>query len=631
MERGSFSSRGRWEGLVEGGVVWGIVSLCMGGLVASLWVLLGGRGWVWEQAWAMVGERCALGLDALSAWFAVPLSIVGGLGAVYGRGYMRHAGWGMRMRGWWWYAALLASMWVVLMARSRMVFLLAWEVMTLTSFFLVMLEGQGVESRRAGWMYLVAGHLGMAALVVWSVLVPWGGVAKASMSLVFLVGLVGFGVKAGMVPLHVWLPEAHTVAPSHVSAMMSGVMIKMGVYGILRTLVWAGELEEWWGWSLICVGVLSGILGATNALAQRDMKRLLAYSSVDNVGIIMMGLGCGVVGRALGMSIVSACGFAGALLHVWHHAIFKGLLFLGAGAVMDGVGTRNLNELGGIGQRMRWTSVCVCIGALAMAAAPVLNGSVSEGLVVVGGMLGGQAAGMHALGPVGVVVGMALTGALAALCSVVLFGIAFLGEARSAAAAQAKEVGVAMRAPMVVLAALCVMTGCVPILTMMGSMPVIAQLMGNEGGSALEMVWRMTKGMSVVAVSLVGMGLLLHALRQRAIERNGRVWQPTWGCGYLEPTARMQYSGLSLVQPVLRVLGWLVCVRESGGQVAETFPRAAMFKREVSDAVTYSLHRVMSKMRGVVEWVRILQHGRVHAYLLYIVLTLLVLLAWKGR
>jgi len=526
------------------------------------------------------------------------------------------------------------------MARNAVLFLSAWEVMTVASFFLVTMDDERAEVREAGWLYLVAAHAGTAVLIGLFVMLgaargceafSSGGSVVPQAGLLFVLAVAGFGVKAGLVALHVWLPEAHPAAPSHVSALMSGVMIKTGVYGMMRMLVLLGEPAAWWGWSLIVIGVMTGVVGAMHAIVQRDMKRVLAYSSVDNVGIIMIGVGCGVLGRALEMPVMSICGFAGALLHVLHHGLFKGLLFMGAGAVVQRTGTRMLGELGGLARRMRWTGVVMCTGVLAMAGAPVLNGGVSEALVLMSGLYGMQAAGADAAAGLVALGGLALTGGLAALCSVMLYGVAFLGEARSRASEVAEEVGMGMRMPMVILAGLCVMTGCGAPVTLMACEPALTALTGTLKPGVMGVPFGLLTGMSSVVLTVAGVGAVIYAGRRRLRAGAGSAVQPTWGCGYVQPTARMQYTGMSFVQPVVRLFGWIVGMREEWAMEAGAFPRAAEVRREVDDGVVRRLYAPLCELGKVMERVRMLQHGRVHLYLMYIVVTLLLILLWKAR
>ncbi len=329
----------------------------------------------------MPGARLALRIDGLSAFFLIPVSLVTALTAVYAPGYARAHAHGGRFP-WPWYNALAAAMLLVPAAADGLLFLIAWESMSLASFFLVMSHCEDEATQRAGWIYLVAAHIGAAFLIALFALAgaSWAGGAAAAAApagLLFVLAVVGFGAKAGFMPAHVWLPEAHPAAPSPVSAVMSGVMIKTGIYGILRSLTVLGAPEPWWGWTLLAIGVVSGILGVLYTLAQHDLKRLLAYHSVENMGIIALGLGLGVLGRSYARPALAALGFAGALLHVLNHALFKSPLFLAAGAVDARTGTRDIDRLGGLLKRMPVTGASFLVGAAAISALPPLNGFAS--------------------------------------------------------------------------------------------------------------------------------------------------------------------------------------------------------------------------------------------------------------
>ncbi len=300
----------------------------------------------------------SVGIDPLSAIFILPIVIVVSAAALYGVQYLGGSHYASR-RGpmCFFFNALAASMLLVVTARNGLFFLMVWEGMSLASFFLVMSEHERATVRRAGWTYLVAMHLGTACLWVLFLLLGQdaGSLEFATLSsgttpsgILFLLALIGFGTKAGLVPLHVWLPEAHPAAPSHVSAVMSGVMIKTGIYGLFRTLSFFGEMPVWWGWTFIAVGIVSGILGVAFATAQHDLKRLLAYCSVENIGVIVLAMGIGMLGVSYHNGAMAFFGFLGALLHVINHALFKSLLFLGAGSVQYRTGTRDMNRLGGL-------------------------------------------------------------------------------------------------------------------------------------------------------------------------------------------------------------------------------------------------------------------------------------------
>ncbi len=452
------------------GVAGAVSGSLLGLFAAGRCVVLGAGRESFVAAWSVPGGSFALTLDALGGIFLVPTFLLGALCAIYGHGYLaandraRCSG-----RAWFFFNVLLASIAVVFVAGNAVLFLVSWEVMAVSSFFLVTLHDEEEQARQAGWTYLVASHLGTAFLIALFALLGHragsldfcafeavAGDGGARTGLFFALALVGFGVKAGLMPLHVWLPEAHPAAPSHVSALMSGVMIKTGIYGIVRTLGFLGPAAPWWGWVLIGVGAVSGLGGVIFALAQHDLKRLLAYHSVENIGIITMGLGVGVLGVAWGSPSLAALGFAGALLHVVNHAIFKGLLFLGAGAVLTATGTRNIERLGGLMRVAPWTGVTFLVGAAAISGLPPFNGFVSEFLILIGAMKGVATLPAGGAAPLLIVVAaLALIGGLAAACFAKAFGIVFLGTPRAPLPAGAADPGMRMKAPLALLAAAC--------------------------------------------------------------------------------------------------------------------------------------------------------------------------------
>jgi NADH:ubiquinone oxidoreductase subunit 5 (subunit L)/multisubunit Na+/H+ antiporter MnhA subunit len=449
-----------------------------------------------------------------------------------------------------------------------------------------------------------------------------------------LLAVIGFGTKAGFIPLHTWLPEAHPAAPSHVSAVMSGIMIKTGIYGLVRTLTFLGAPAEWWGWTLVGVGAASGVLGVLLALAQHDLKRLLAYHSLENIGIIALGLGLGLVGLSRGDPTLAVLGFAGGLLHVVNHAMFKGLLFLGAGAVAHATGTREIDRLGGLIKKMPWTAGTFLIGSAAISALPPLNGFVSEFLIYLGSF------SAVATSPVAVaiptliaVAALALIGGLAAACFAKAFGVVFLGEARSEEVRRAHEAPAPMRAAMIALAACCVLLGLLsavvvprlaPAISVATGLPLEAarQPLAYAGGPLL---W-ITAGAAVLLAVLGGLTLLRRKLLAgRQVGQAG-----TWDCGYAAPTARMQYTASSFAQPLTDLFRLFLRTRRTGKEPEGLFPKEASLETHTPDVFRDGLFRpaflgaawLMTRLR----W---LQHGRLQLYVLYIVLTLLVLLVWK--
>ena len=440
----------------------GTVLACIVGMVPVVQTLLGHHWTSLRLIWQAPTQDLLLGLDPLSAFFLVPVLVLGALAAIYGRTYMlayrAHKSLGAATCA---FNVLMAAMVTVVLARSTVLFLVAWEAMTLSSYLLVTFEHEDKDVRRAGLVYLVAAHVGEACLLAMFLLLDRhaGGLgfdAFAAMPLpsagfaasIFVLAAVGFGIKAGFLPFHVWLPEAHAAAPSHVSALMSGVMIKLGLYGLLRVATFLPP-ASWWGPALLTLGMAGALWGISLALYQRDMKRVLAYSSVENMGIITLGVGLAFWRASVGDFALAALGACGALLHVWNHVVMKGLMFFCAGSVLHGSGSKDMEKLGGLMKRMPHTGLAMLVGAVAIAGLPPLNGFVSEWLLYLG-LMGDNPSrtgsiSIAALLATGV---LACIGGLAAICFVRLTGIVLLGEGRSPAAQHAHESSIGMRGPM---------------------------------------------------------------------------------------------------------------------------------------------------------------------------------------
>jgi hydrogenase-4 component B len=415
-------------------------------LAAAVWVLAGGAEFEWRSGFPVGGEPLHVRFDAISAFFIALLSIVGGACAVYSSEYWTdeaHPRSARAGRVWW--SGLLMSLGAVLLSSNGLHFLVAWELFAVSCYFLITLDRQRAETRQAGWLFLAASHAATLCLFAFFATMAartgsWelGPMRERSdLSPLFWLALLGFGVKAGMFPLHIWLPSAHANAPSHVSAVLSGVAIKAGIYGLVRFSGWlpppAGA-----GWVVAALGVASAVLGVAFALGQHDLKRLLAYHSVENIGIILIGLGFALVARAQGNAAWGLLALAGALLHVWNHGLFKSLLFLGSGSVVHATGTREMSLLGGLWRAMPWTAGLFMLGAVAISGLPPLNGFISEWLVFLGLFDAVNSPGSVALATIPALVLLGMTGALALACFTKVCGIVFLGQPRSGAAERAR-------------------------------------------------------------------------------------------------------------------------------------------------------------------------------------------------
>lgn len=620
--------RSRLAGLVAvGGAIAG------GGIgLAGALQALGGWSGELDAAWQVPGGSLVMGLDPLSGYFLVPLFALGPLCALYGRRYLAGAVLPAAQLN-----LLIAAMSLVLIARHALLFLLAWEVMTVLAYLLVTREHMDSEVRRAGWTYLIASHVAVIALLALfvvlgsqaggaldfvSIAASWRGDGAVG---ILILALLGFGIKAGVVGLHVWLPEAHAAAPSHVSALMSGVLIKLGVYGILRVALIVSP-GSWFAVTLMLLGVAGALFGIALALSQRDLKRVLAYSSVENVGIVLIGLGLGFWARGHGDPGLAAIAFAGGLLHLWNHAAMKGLLFLGAGSLVHGAGTRDVERLGGLLRRMPWTGCLVITGAIAIAALPPLGGFTGEWLLYRAlGQVGVDGASATALPAIAGAAALALVGGLAALCFVRLVGVVLLGSPRSTGAADAHESPAGMVGPMLLLAAACVAAGLLAPLLVRAAQPA---LLGQLGAGAANQAAALLSPLALVNAALLAALVAAAALVLRATAGARRT--ETWGCGYAAPTARMQYraSGFSELL-VARVMPRWLRSPERVSPPAGAFPAAASFASDTADPLTRGAYEPF-----LVRWgerfarFRFLQQGNVHVYILYIVATAVGALGW---
>lgn len=615
------------------------------GLVPVVRTLAGGEALAARWSWQVPLGSFALGLDALSALFLIPILLLVAATAIYAADYFE-AWRGRRALGvpWCFLNVLAASMVLVVLARNAVLFLCAWELMSLSSFFLVTFEDDDPAVRQAGWIYLVATHAGTACLLAMFLLLgqgadtldfsafapargaPWAGAA-------FLLALVGFGTKAGLVPLHVWLPEAHPAAPSPVSALMSGVMIKTGIYGLVRTLSLLGAPEPWWGWVLVGAGGVSAVGGILLALAQSDLKRLLAYSSIENIGVITLGLGVGTLGLAYDRAELVALGLGGALLHVLVHALMKSALFLGAGAVLHATGTRDLHRLGGLLQRMPWTGAAFALAAAAICGLPPACGFMGELLIYLGAIRGATRPEPGLAIPLMVgLLALSLAGGLCAAALARAFGMAFLGAPREACAEGAHEAPPAMRWPVVALAGTCLLLGPgAPWLFRWAVAPALSAF-PRADARTLDQVATVLAWAGGAAGALLGLGLLLALVRLRLLAGRPRGAGLTWDCGYAAPSARMQYTASSFAQPLTQLFAPVLRLRRETAALPgrEPFPRAAGFASATTDPVHHGLLRpAFALVRAGALRLRWLQHGRLQLYVLYIALTLIVLLVWK--
>ena len=594
----------------------------------------------------------------LSAWFLVVLGAVGIPVAIYSIGYLAHAVRPSRT------AAvgvafnvLIAAVSVVFIVNSVVGFLFAWEIMTLATAALVATEHETRTTLRAAYLYLIMSHVGTGALVAafftlataagsmsFSAILTGSVVSGPLRDVLFALFFFGFGVKAGVIPLHIWLPEAHPAAPSSISALMSAVLIKAGIYGLFRVCAFGlGTPTAAWGLTCMGIGTLSAILGVLYALTQNDLKRLLAYSTIENAGIILLGLGAGMTMLATGRPELAVVAIAASLYHVMNHAAFKGLLFLAAGSVVMATATRQLEAMGGLLRRMPWTGVFFLVGALAISGLPPLNGFASEWLTFQGLLLGFEfVPGLTRVNfPLAGAL-LALTSALAAVCFVKAFGIAFLAHPRSTAAEEAHESPATMIVPLALLAVLCLTLGVFPgfVLTVAGA--VTSSLPGLPSAAALSrgaltmevgsgpfaQVTPAALGLAIVGGLCVAVLLVVVTRVSRAVRR-----APTWGCGGTL-SARTEYTATAFSKPLLMVFREVYRPTrevEALADVSPYFPTEVRYRVEIEP--TFERHLYDPLVRGVIglaERMKVLQAGSLHAYLSYVLLLGAALLIWLG-
>ncbi len=588
-------------------------------------------------------------IDALSAFFLAIVNVGGAAASLYGLGYGRHEDEPHRVLPF--FPAFLAGMNLVVLAGDAFSYLLSWEFMSLASWALVIAHHHDPENRRAGFVYLIMASIGTLSLLLALGLLTGadgnytfeairaGTRPPLTAAIVLVLVLIGAGSKAGLVPLHAWLPLAHPAAPSHVSALMSGVMTKVAVYGFIRIVFdLAGPLPWWSGALVLGIGGLSAVLGVLQALMQDDTKRLLAYSTIENIGIIFIGLGLALAFRANAMEAAAALAMTAALLHVLNHSLFKGLLFFGAGAVLVATGERNMDRLGGLIHRMPVTSFLFLVGCTAISALPPLNGFVSEWLTFQAILLSPDVPQWTLKVMVPAVGGLlALAAALAGATFVKMFGIAFLGRPRSNEAATAAEVDRFSLSAMALLALLCLITGIVPGFFIDAVAPITRLVTGGALPHQASQPWltivpAVASGSSynglLVFLFIASSAMLavwtIHRFASHALRRG-----PPWDCGFPDPSPLTQYSGSSFAQPIRRVfLARTAAVHEEVVMPAPGDIRPARFSLVVSDPVWTWLYQPVA---GAVEFAALhlnhLQFLTIRRYLSLVFFSLIALLS----
>ena len=597
-------------------------------------------------------------IDPLAAFFLLLLGLVGAACAVYAIGYTSKDCSPRFFALPALFNLFLLSLFLVLTASHVAVFLIVWEIMSLTSLFLILYEHEHTVNVRAGFVYVVMTHIGTAFIIAAFFILSmsagslsfqlFGGNAlpERTASLVFLLALVGFGTKAGIIPMHIWLPKAHPAAPSQVSALLSGVMLKTAVYGMCRFyLEFLGAGPSWWGMLVMGFGVVSAFLGVLYAINENDIKRLLAYSSLENMGVILLGIGAGMVYVSARQPLLAGLAWAAALFHVFNHAVFKSLLFMGAGAVVRATGSREMDSLGGLIQRMPYTSVFFLVGSVSISALPPFNGFISEWMTlqalfflpeamtgVTGRILGGL---------LFVILGM--TAAIVAACFVKAFGIVFLARARSRRAEAATETHMASLAPMAVLSAACLGFGLFPRLLLQPIGQVLQSFPGVRADGLSAPGWGVVAFQGGTGGGFLKVDVLVLLLGAGALAASGlyffrgrprRDVQETWACGIVA-APRNQYTSMGFSKPVRWAFRWVLRSRRE--RIVEEnenryFGRKLAYHQMISYVVDEALYRpVQHWILKRAKYVKRLQAGSVQLYVGYVLIVTIVVLAWSSR
>lgn len=600
--------------------------------------------------------------DPLSLFFLFVIAIVSLPSAVYSFSYLKGKYSPAKITlAWVLLLAFVLSMALVVTVNNVLVFLVFWEIMSLVSYFLVVFDTKHEKSIQAGMIYIVMTHIGTAFLIAaFMIMYKYAHsfdffviknacqiMSSPAKNIVFLLLLVGFGTKAGIVPLHIWLPYAHPQAPSHISSIMSGVMIKTAIYGIIRFVIYIlGVNSSWWGVLILALAVISCLVGIIYALMEHDIKRLLAYSSVENMGIILLGVGLAMFFISLNMPYLAVFSLIAGLYHLINHAIFKGLLFLCAGSVYKATGTRDIEKLGGLIKRMPQTAVYFLLGAAAISALPPLNGFVSEWLTLQAFFLGAFSVVGWTRLFFGICAGMlALTSGLAAACFVKAFGLTFLAQPRSHYAKDAKEVSLSMRAGMFFLSTLAIIFG----LAVAFIIKLLARVAGSVTGidtgnmnfSFNNFILNPQTGLPtgqagrnvylstpLLALTLVALGIAGFAIYM-LFGRRKAVTSRTWDCGYYKLDSRNEYTATAFSKPFRIAFSFFLLPYRKTQKIRESFYHVKSFTYETHTTKVFKKYiydPLLSWIFKSAKSMRRLQPGSIHLYLGYIFITLLLLI-----
>ena len=598
------------------------------------------------------GHGINIEIDKLSAFFILVINFTVLTGLIYSKGYLQpyfktksktELAWHYFNFAW-----LHISMLLVVMLRDALAFLIIWEIMSLSSFFLVIFESEKKETVKIGIKYLIQMHIGVVFLMlafIWAYVETGADFSFDGLSVyfashnpfpLFILFFLGFGIKAGFIPLHSWLPHAHPAAPSHVSGVMSGVMIKMGIYGILRVLMYIHHDLFDIGIFVLLISLVSGLIGVSMAIVQHDVKKLLAYHSIENIGIIGIGIGLGIIGLAENIPVLAVLGFAGGILHILNHSLFKSLLFYTAGSVYSKTHTRNIEQLGGLIKKMPKTALFFLLGALAISGLPPFNGFISE-FIIYSGMF--KSLHLSSLSTDFVILfsfsGLAIIGGLAIFCFTKVFSIIFLGTPRSDKVEKATEVSSSMLIPDFMIGIMIVFIGFIPMIFMQPLAQIVSQFTGNT--SAIQQITPVLSNVSLssgILIIVIGAVWLLRAWQQK---KQKVTQNQTWGCAYTGANPALhQYTATSYADNFVQLSSKLVNVKKkfTSFDEDEIFPKEREFETHSSDIFENTLISFPAdKITKYLRKIAVFQTGKIQHYLLYalifvVVISILTYLNW---
>lgn len=625
----------------------GSIVACLVGLVPTLDVLLTGAEFSYHAAWSLPYASFSVGIDALSAVFLLTIFVVCPITALYGSEYLLSYGDKKNLgAAWFHFNMLIVSMAMVVVATNGILFIINWEIMAISSYFLVTFTHEHEKTRSAGFVYLVSIIVGALSVMAVFILLAdgsdtldfadFGKVESGLAAVIFVLALIGFGAKAGFVPLHPWLPDAHGVAPIHIHAMLSGVMIKMGIYGFLRITTFLGSPPVWWGVTIIILGLLGGLLGIIFAASQHNIKRLLAYCSVEGIGVITLGLGFGFLGVSLEMPTMAVLGFAGGLLHVFNHSLFKGLLMMGMGTLVHAThGVIDMDKLGGALKKMPVSGVLYMIGCFGIIGLPPFNGFISEFLIYMSAFDGVvSSAGKDPIALILAAVSIAslgLIGGLAAVCCAKSMGAMFLGEPRTEVAKKAHEPGFRMRFALIISAVMCLTLGLTaPFIAPILAGPITSLLVQAPGIAPVQVLAEFSDTLASLIIGiLIFLAVLALCIIVRPMLFKGKKIESfgTWDCGYAAPTTRIQYTSSSFSQSVEEFFWPILRGRKEMEPIKDLFPKNTPFKTSTPDIfIVHLFTPVFSLIDRIASGVRWFRGALVNDAVLYIVVASIVLL-----